>query len=265
MPLAANGFEAWVTIDGVEAQQFQLEDVDEPTGQTCYIASQLGKGFALHWKNMDVFCQTVGRIWVDGIECAGEIIRGPNFDARVAGRRTSADSVAPFLFAALELTDDDAFLDAAAHKDVGLIRMEVWTITQTGTRPYTSLTQPKETSSKIHERAKKGEGAHQIKFGAPVAEASRSAAVVQYLERVPLATFTFKYRSIDLLRANGIAPNPTPAAGKRKAEAGSSKQEGKGPKRVKKEAGHAFVPGEIIDLTRSKTPVVSSSEVIDLT
>ncbi|KAJ7661635.1 hypothetical protein B0H17DRAFT_1094043 [Mycena rosella] len=264
MPLVANGFEACVKIEGKEVQQFQAEATDEPSGRTCWIASELNKGFSIHWKNTDVFCQTAARIWVDGIECAGEIIRGPNFDASVSGRRTSATTTAPFVFSQLDLTDDDAFLDSATHKDVGLIRMEIWTINQIGTKAYTNQAASKE--SKIHERSKKGV-AHQIKFGAEVVEAPRAAAIITYLERTPVVTFTFKYRSIDLLRANGIAPNQNSGTGKRKAAdgpSGSLKQETKGQKRVKKEAG-SFVPGEIIDLTRSKTPVPSSSEIIDLT
>jgi hypothetical protein len=43
MRLAANGFEAWVKIDGEEIEHFHPETVDEPSGQTCWIASQLNK------------------------------------------------------------------------------------------------------------------------------------------------------------------------------------------------------------------------------
>ncbi|KAJ7091964.1 hypothetical protein B0H15DRAFT_777696 [Mycena belliarum] len=238
MPLVANGFEACIKIDGLEVQIFQPEAVDEPSGETCWIASELNKGFSIHWKNTDVFCLTASRIWVDGIECPGEIIRGPNFDASVSGRQTSATTVTPFVFADLDLTgiseiqprfirplDDDDFLDAGAHKDVGLIRVEIWTINQTGTIPYKTLAPT--TEHKIHERAKKGV-AHQIKLVVPVSVCARAAAVITYLERVPLVTFTFKYRSIDLLRANGIAPNT--GSGKRKAASGpsgSSSQENK--------------------------------------
>ncbi|KAJ7467175.1 hypothetical protein FB451DRAFT_407620 [Mycena latifolia] len=244
MRLVANGFEACVKIDGNEVQLFQPETVDEPSGQTCWIASELNKGFSIYWKNTDVFCQTASRIWVDGIECPGEIIQGPNFDATVSGRQTSATTVTPFVFSPLDLTDDDAFLDSAAQKDVGLIRVEIWTINQTGTIPYTNLAPTKE--SKIHERSKKGV-AHQIKFGAPVVANTRAAAVVTYLERIPVVTFTFKYRSIELLRANGIAPNLGTALGKRKAAAGPSgslKQETKGPEAGQERGGELHAWGD---------------------
>ncbi|KAJ7451844.1 hypothetical protein B0H11DRAFT_1821778 [Mycena galericulata] len=264
MPLKANGFEAWVRVDGQDAQHFQPETVNEPTGQTCWIASELNKGFSIHWRNTDVFCQTAGRIWVDGVECSGEITMGPNIEASVSGRRTSGSAISPFMFSSLNLTDDDAFLDSTAHKDVGLIRLEIWTITKTGNMPFPDVAPS--VDSKIHERATKKGVAHQTKFGEPIVEAPRAAAIVQYLEQLPLVTFTFKYRSIDLLRANGIAPNSV--LGKRNAVAGpsgSNKMETKGAKRVKKEAGQpvSFTPGGIIDLTRSETPV--ESEIIDLT
>ncbi|KAJ6594438.1 hypothetical protein B0H19DRAFT_1366306 [Mycena capillaripes] len=258
MRLAANGFEAWIAIDDQEVEQFLPKTVDYPVGQTCWIASELNKGFSIHWRNTDVFCQTAARIWVDGMECAGEIILTPNREASVTGRRTSGSTISPFIFSPLNLTDDDAFLDSVAHKDVGLIRVEVWTINMAGTKPYSNVPPPVE--SKIHERSKKG-GAHQIKFGDSVAHATRSAAIIEYLERSPLVTFTFKYRSIDLLRADELAPNQ----GSSKRKAGNSPNlETKAPKRVKKEAGQqAPLPGEIIDLTKSDTHV--ATEVIDLT
>ncbi|KAJ7020003.1 hypothetical protein C8F04DRAFT_313665 [Mycena alexandri] len=262
MPLQANGIEAWIIdpIDESEVQHFQPEAVDYPSGQTCWIASELNKGFAIRWRNTDVFCQTASRVYVDGVECAGEIILGPNREATVSGRRVSGSSVSPFMFSPLNLTDDDDFLDAGAHKDLGLIKLEIWTINMARSKPYPNIAAAEET--KIHERSKKGV-AHQIKFGEPVVHTTRNAAIVEYLERSPLVTFTFKYRSMDLLRANDIAPKA--GSRKRNAAAGPSGSLGdKNPKRVKKEGASENSPlREIIDLTRSESPV--ASEVIDLT
>ncbi|KAJ7121330.1 hypothetical protein C8R43DRAFT_1033875 [Mycena crocata] len=256
MPLRANGIEAWIQVDRHDATLFQPEAVEAPTGQTCWIASELNKGFSIHWKNTDVFCQTVARIWVDGIECSGEILRGPNFAASVSGRRTSSSTVSPFVFSPLQLTDDDAFLGSAADMDVGLIRLEIWTINMTGTEPYKNLAPAAET--KVHERDKKAV-AHHIKFGQPEVQAPRAAAIIEYLELIPLVTFTFKYRSIDILRAHDIAPKRV----KRKEGGGS--HDSKDPKRIKTEPG----PSVVIDLTREETPTSSKpstdSEIIDLT
>ncbi|KAF7357821.1 hypothetical protein MVEN_00828100 [Mycena venus] len=249
MRLQANGFEAWVTIDDREVDQFKPETVDYPSGQTSWIASELDKGFSIHWRNTDVFCQTASRIWVDGIEVAGEIILGPNREASVSGRRTSGSTMSPFKFSPLNLTDDDAFLDSGGHKDIGLIRVEIWTVNMLGKKQYSNVAPTEE--SKIHERSKKG-GTHQIKFAEEVAQPPRSAAIIEYLERSPIVTFTFKYRSLDLLRADGIAPNQ--GSSKRKALASPSGSEIKTPKRVKKEGGQQLTPtlGEIIDLTRER-------------
>ncbi|KAJ7680819.1 hypothetical protein DFH06DRAFT_1077812 [Mycena polygramma] len=277
--LIANGFEAWITIEGEEVEQYEPKTVEYPTGQTCWIASQINKGFSIHWKNTDVFCQTVARIWVDGIECSGEIILMPNREATISGRRASGSTVSPFVFSPLNLTgtvylidsayneprsspDDDAFLDSAAHKDVGIIRVEIWTINYTGSKPYRDNAPPP-VESKIHERSKKG-GAHQIKFQDSVVVSTRAAAIIEYLENSPLVTFTFRYKSLDLLKADGLAPSHS--SSKRKALTGSpSSSQIKGPKRVKTEPKPQVesAPGEIIDLTRSESPV--ATEVIDLT
>ncbi|KAK7005963.1 hypothetical protein R3P38DRAFT_3326409 [Favolaschia claudopus] len=205
MRLQANGFEAWININSREVEHFQPETVDNPSGQTCWIASEINQGFSIHWKNTDVFCQTAARIWVDGLECAGEIVSGPNREAFITGRRTSGSTISPFKFSALNMTDDDDFLYSTGNNDVGTIRIEIWTVTVTGTQPYNKAAPAPEM--KVHERSKKG-GSHQIKlvFADEVQEAPRSAAIIQYLEAFPLVTFTFKYRSMDLLRADGVAP-----------------------------------------------------------
>ncbi|KAJ7049688.1 hypothetical protein C8F01DRAFT_1181538 [Mycena amicta] len=206
MPLSANGFDAWIVVGDEETDVFKPELIDEPSGWTSWIASELGKEFSVHWRNTDVFCQTVGRVWVDGIECSGEILRGPNMDAKLTGRRTSGSTTAPFVFSKINFTDDDNFLDASSSRDVGLIKLEIWTINMTGTKPF--ATPAPVAESKVHERSKKGV-AHQIKFGTPVDGHLRAAAIIEYLEPFPLVTFQFIYRSMDILRANGIAPAKT--------------------------------------------------------
>ncbi|KAJ7071924.1 hypothetical protein C8F01DRAFT_1101886 [Mycena amicta] len=197
MPLSANGFDAWIVV-GDEGERMCTNPnlSTSRAGWTSWIASELGKEFSVHWRNTDVFCQTVGRVWVDGIECSGEILRGPNMDAKLTGRRTS-DPRRPH---------DDNFLDASSSRDVGLIKLEIWTINMTGTKPF--ATPAPVAESKVHERSKKGV-AHQIKFGTPVDGHLRAAAIIEYLEPFPLVTFQFIYRSMDILRANGIAPAKT--------------------------------------------------------
>ncbi|KAF7305873.1 hypothetical protein HMN09_00741500 [Mycena chlorophos] len=272
MPLSANGIDAWVAVGGYdsEAQTYQPEPFDgrdsdsSVSGWTAWIASELGQEFSVHWRNTDVFCQTVGRVWVDGIECSGEILRGPNYDTRVAGRRTSGSAVQPFVFERIELTDDDNFLHASSSRDIGTIKLEIWTINMTGTKPFSNSAPV--ADAKVHERSKKGV-AHQVKFvfllfkfGAPVEGNQRSAAVIEYLDTSPLATFTFRYRSIEILRANGIAParESTSRTTKRKSRTMSAgvKLEDKPPiKRFKREQRdpelltRTFKPGETIDLT----------------
>ncbi|KAK7000731.1 hypothetical protein R3P38DRAFT_1833889 [Favolaschia claudopus] len=261
MRLQANGFEAWININSREVEHFQPETVDNPSGQRCWIASEMNQGFSIHWKNTDVFCQTAARIWVDGLECAGEIVSGPNREAFITGRRTSGSTISPFKFSALNMTDDDDFLYSTGNNDVGTIRIEIWTVTVTGMQPYIKAAPAPEM--KVHERSKKG-GSHQIKFADEVQEAPRSAAIIQYLEAFPLATFTFKYRSMDLLRADGVAPSKIFSKRKASSSPQPSTSGTKIPnsKRVKKEATDSK-PGEIIDLTRSDSPV--ATEIIDLT
>ncbi|KAF7322033.1 hypothetical protein MKEN_00726100 [Mycena kentingensis (nom. inval.)] len=268
MPLSAEGIEAWIQVgydagdDGEEAEMYSAEATQTPSGPgwSAWIASQLGREFTIHWRNTDVFCQTVGRVWVDGIECSGEILRGPNHATKCAGRRTSGSTVAPFVFSNVNLTDDDTFLDSTSSREVGTIKLEIWTINMTGTKQF-SLKAPI-AQSKVHERTKKGV-AHQVKFGAPVEVSTRAAAVIEYLDSAPLVTFVFRYRSMDILRANDIVSEAEVKRAASRARGILVKQEEKPAKRLKREPTAAFKPGEIIDLTRDSP--APEPEVIDLT
>ncbi|KAF7315893.1 hypothetical protein MIND_00105900 [Mycena indigotica] len=263
MPLSANGFDAWIVVGDDEAEFYAPELLEEPSGYTSWIASELGKEFSIHWRNTDVFCQTVGRVWVDGIECSGEILLGPNMSTRVSGRRTTGSALSPFLFSTINFTDDDDFVDITSSRDIGLIKLELWTINMTGTKPFTDNAPVAE--SKVHERSKKGV-AHQTKFGEPVQGNMRSAAIVEYLETFPIVTFTFKYRSLDILQANGIAPASVRPA---KRKSGTVKLEEMAlSKRLKREplsVGRNGKSSEVIDLTRDSNSPPATAEVIDLT
>ncbi|KAJ7267545.1 hypothetical protein B0H12DRAFT_114310 [Mycena haematopus] len=207
-------FAAWVSIDGTEAPEYGVEISEDQKSATCWISSELGKKFAVHWKNTPYHSDTLGNVFMDGTKCDGIIIRaGTTKTATKDGVYDSQFSKRPFVFSALELTDDDAFLGSSLHQELGLIELKIEPIEVVSSEPATNVALLSEI--KVHERSKKA-ATQQITLAEP--ELFNTPRLVSICQTTgpELAKFCFKYRPADVLRANGIMP-PAPQQLKRKA------------------------------------------------
>ncbi|KAJ6454715.1 hypothetical protein C8R47DRAFT_1166845 [Mycena vitilis] len=182
--LDSKDFSAWVSIEGVEAPEYGPE-VSENQQDYLYglpPESEVGKNFTVNWMNRSVHGLTGGGVQVDGHKRVAFMDGIPETDTKTSR---------PFVFAPLELTDDDAYLESASHPHLGLIRLEIWRVdVGLWNGPYHSCLEHALVQSAQIRRGGSG----------------------------PLVTFSFKYRSLDLLRANGIA-EPAQRPEKRKASA----------------------------------------------
>ncbi|KAF7376580.1 hypothetical protein MSAN_00074400 [Mycena sanguinolenta] len=270
-------FSAWVCIDGKEVPEYSIEVSEADKTVTCWIASELGKKFSVHWKS-SFSGGTCGQVKMDGTECGGSLMRYPS-TAYIDGV-TDGRTLKPFVFSSLKLTDDDADLKAAPLPELGVIELYIYPSQESRlSRP--SIAPCDLSTLKVHERSKKAV-TQQIGL-APAEKLPKALGFVHAVRTGPnLVRFLFKYRPLDILRANGIAPPlvqpkaPTPApppeAAKRvkKENKPIIKQEiGEGKKRVgiKREAS------DVIDLTENsglrgkkrKIEGFIQGEVIDLT
>ncbi|KAJ6498911.1 hypothetical protein C8R45DRAFT_980349 [Mycena sanguinolenta] len=204
--LQCGEFAAWVSIDGTEAQEYGLEVSDDQKSVTCWIASELGKKFSVHWTNTSYDCDTQGKVYVDGNDSGGLVLLARKLPATATKLgATDTISVKPFVFSSLELTDDDAFLGGPSYQQLGLIELRIHEIKDakkelnSTTKFLTSLSE-----IKVHERSKKA-----ITQQITLAERellSKPLATLSYRLGAELAKFSFKYRPADVLRANGIIP-----------------------------------------------------------
>ncbi|KAJ7451853.1 hypothetical protein B0H11DRAFT_2201588 [Mycena galericulata] len=219
--LQSQDFSAWVTIEGVEAPEYGVETSENQQEISCWIPSEVGKKFCVHWSNISAPGLTGGGVQVDGHKCGFEAVASDTrpITAFMDGIAETDTKTRPFVFAPLELTDDDAYLESATHPNLGLIKLEIWRVDVGGGVAPSVIAVP--SKQKVHERAKKGSMNQQITFGAPVEHAQVQSAQIRRIGVGPLVTFSFKYRSLDLLRANGITPPPRPA--KRKASGSSGR------------------------------------------
>jgi len=278
------GFSAWITVDGTELKHFNVEILDNGNKATCWIPSEAGKKFTVNWRDSNRDSMIGGFIKMDGISCGGNTINPGVLRLPVTIQKSSmpASSMTekPFLFSPLELTDDDAYLDhGATSNNLGEIMIEIWRVTPIASAAASRMHFP--DAQKVHERSKKAL-AHRVKLGDEVYAPQKPTLQVKKIDMVPLVTFVFKYRSLDMLRANGIAPTSTtqkrPAEAQPEADVKEefvdieednadeiralehrlnalksrrSTSQGNPAKKVKRETRNqsAFVPGEIIDLT----------------
>ncbi|KAJ7141252.1 hypothetical protein C8R44DRAFT_763065 [Mycena epipterygia] len=278
-------FKAWVTVDGKEAPEYAIEMSEDQKTVTCWIASELGKTFSVNWTNVSFHGSTVGEVKMDGNSCGGKLIFGRTLPSSAFKNGvTDGTTLKAFMFSSLALTDDDAYLPGGPSRqleDLGVIELNIYPVHPNTSRIGVSTTSKDLSALKVHERSKKAV-TQQITLG----QAERLAVPVTFTSSKrtgpDLVKFFFKYRPIDILRANGIAPQnkrkaseldpaSTPVQEKKVSREKIEKVDG----RIKKESKHRIKQeGPIIDLTentrstkkvkRERRPFIQG-EIIDLT
>ncbi|KAF7778487.1 hypothetical protein Agabi119p4_2832 [Agaricus bisporus var. burnettii] len=235
---------AWITIEGDAAEVYDVQSSGNLV--TCWIASEVGKKFAVNWDNLTREFAMKASICIDGLLCDTHIMldaRGfpnkPN-SVGVSSARTSDYTRRDFMFAPLNISDDDRLLDSIDNSlDLGIIKIHLYRIkigrVENRVLEHRSGKQMLEAQV-VHERSKKA-GSHHVRFGNEYASPAPVIDMVQYkdidVDSKPYLTFEFKYKSlgqfyivypcsvcanscIDLLVADNIAPralhilSPTP-------------------------------------------------------
>ncbi|KAH9854612.1 hypothetical protein C2E23DRAFT_57464 [Lenzites betulinus] len=217
MPLQLGRYSVHIRCDDKELEMFDVKLENEKT-ISCWIPSEEGKAFSVHWK--DESSAAIMMVWcyMDGRKVAAGAHKTTR-TGKCSGVYKTAEQIAPFVFAPLVLTDDEAFANNnIISAELGTIRVEmirVQNFTSTQTPFYT---RDVHEIGPIHERNKKA-GVHTVALGPP------KKAVVSYghvpvgADDEPFAIFKFCYRPLALLQANGIAPPSAPPAKNKKRAA----------------------------------------------
>ncbi|KAJ7472671.1 hypothetical protein FB451DRAFT_300903 [Mycena latifolia] len=208
-------FFASVSVDGAELSEYAVECSADGTEAKCWIPSQNGKQFRVDFKNMDAREDFLveGVVTVDGIKFGGR-------DLKIRDRgsphvsTSSRDSVAasphtrrPLTFSKQALTDDDAYLNANISPHLGIIKVVFAQVPEPLVIAPGWIESPSFEPSILHERSKEATG-HSVQLGPQFR--SRLNVRAKPRENIKeLVTFIFKYRPIEFLRAEGIAPPVT--------------------------------------------------------
>ncbi|KAL1699177.1 hypothetical protein EV121DRAFT_296416 [Schizophyllum commune] len=244
--------DCWVEADGKPLDEYGVEFGDDGKSCVAWIPSKAGQEFAVSWRDLNpVPRQSAGYITADGNFVGGALLEGLQTMVRREGAQITADHIRRFRFGAVELTDDDSLLNKNLQ-NVGEIKIEIWRCRAGGYDAPPPLKVAE--STRMHERSKKGL-AHSVAFSQPQPLAKPIAfRQVTKLDAQPFATFTFRYRSIEMLRANGIAPLPEPAAPPRATSSASSPPVA-GPSRGRKRKASSPLTPER-DIKRDVKPVI---------
>ncbi|KIL58495.1 hypothetical protein M378DRAFT_86425 [Amanita muscaria Koide BX008] len=194
---------AYIKVDGTILPEYGVQTNEAEREVTCWIPSEVGKSFSVSWDHdtTNLSTDTAGYLVLDGRSVGGEITRkGSAKRPELASEYISPTTCRDFSFAPIKYTDDDGYLDVPTP-DVGYIQLTVWRIELGKIDTHRKLNDA--PNATLHERSKKL-GAHCVHFG----EVRNITPTTFYnTEKIEvLARFVFRYRPIDMLRANGIAP-----------------------------------------------------------
>ncbi|KAL7277241.1 hypothetical protein ACG7TL_009094 [Trametes sanguinea] len=261
------GYEMWISdSDGRRLPEYKLQ-IEGDDGKTagCFIPSESGRRFVVHWKDYNKAHHVAVRMCIDGVLNVGSICKPGRSGSRLGVRTSAADKYNPFQFADLRTTDDDSVLLTSGHaspEKVGTIEVRIMRIhPHTASVPFT----PSDHAGvgPVHERSKKL-GAHCVTCVRPLlhlmSRARAADVVLRPASAGPYATFVFRYRPAALLQAQGIAP---PAPGRGLDYEGPSQPSGSSGRRrerrapVKSERGpstndayaRACIPTEVIEVS----------------
>ncbi|KAF7305834.1 hypothetical protein HMN09_00737400 [Mycena chlorophos] len=228
-----NGFSGWISIDDNPVTEYAIEVDEARKTASCWIPSEVGKTFSVQWNNLSYNgTDTSARVSIDGTRCGRVVQRleRQHIPGAMYGVKQfeGGAKVRPFTFSTLATTDDDdalrLLLPDSISEHLGVIELSFIPIHVGEVVMDPSSARVKKyrlPDVVVHERSKKAVTQRVSLGNAAAAEVLPTAEVHELGPAV--VTFRFKYRPLDVLQANGIAPIPTSsssrlgATGKRKA------------------------------------------------
>jgi len=207
------GFDVQVVMDGRVLPQYHPQVHSAGAGPpvaSCWIPSAVGKEFKLRItpppapraSQWSFVLKLDGKapVVTNSVLLSGD--RAAQID--IAEEVISPTARRPFHFASLALSDDDALLWAAPSAQLGEIALEVNRVAAyvLVADACGSFTEP---SGTVHERALKKSTDHCVQFG-EVRQVENAPRYWKAVDSALAATFVFKYRTMDVLVAQGIAP-----------------------------------------------------------
>ncbi|KAJ7444904.1 hypothetical protein FB451DRAFT_1293799 [Mycena latifolia] len=206
--LTHRGFSAWIVVDGKPVPEYLVAEDTKAARVSCWIPSEEGQKFSVHWKDHGGKVDSCSFISLDGFVVPGRFLFGSGSTWR-DGVRSSATSERPFVFQKIEQDEPST---NAVNKDVGMITLRIKRIQRVASRPANPVQQlPSITLGK------RKAGDLCVSFGDDKQAFDQFAytwSVKPYEKDTPAGartpstyvSFTFRYRSREFLQMQGIMP-----------------------------------------------------------
>nr|GAT55852.1 predicted protein [Mycena chlorophos] len=163
---------AWITIAGVETDEYDIQVNEDSRTVTCWIASELGKLRTLRCTGRIaryLATSTQKSMWMVFPAMEFSIVKrthgGPC--SMVKDRARDATHFRMFTFSSVELSDDDELLEQTPNSELGVIKLEIWQISIGN--PLESSKMAEVSTGRVHERSKRGVS-QQVKSELPRAQ-----------------------------------------------------------------------------------------------
>ncbi|KAH9948820.1 hypothetical protein B0H21DRAFT_732224 [Amylocystis lapponica] len=224
MPELYNCINATVVWDDEGLHEELVEYAVTHAGEhdvNCYIASEARKSFGIIIDNHGLEAEAVLYCYIDGQLTETKLINDPGQASLLFGPTdSSGKNYRPYTFADIVVTDDDTIANPhdLSSKDLGtieirVIRVRVDADSESCLNATTESEIHKLSLAPIHERSKKV-GAHRVSLGSPIPAINQpiSEVDVALIDTIdaPYARFRFNYRSLEILKAQGIIPLSAP-------------------------------------------------------
>ncbi|KAJ7049713.1 hypothetical protein C8F01DRAFT_725786 [Mycena amicta] len=225
----SQGFSACIMIEGKPVVEYGVKKTKSDDGKThivtCHIASELGKKFSVNWTNESYrkHTRTHGNVKMDGLRCAGNTIHKDELPCTKKWKGVHCDdgeSFRHFQFSALTLTDDET-TSSLNSRELGVIELAMYPAKysakakKTPSKPIAGTEKNDLPQIIMYEREKKGL-TQQVSLAPPKLMVPLTLAAKpqtsKHAHRIgpDVVRFRFVYRPLDVLRADGIAVDPSP-------------------------------------------------------
>ncbi|KJA14689.1 hypothetical protein HYPSUDRAFT_48906 [Hypholoma sublateritium FD-334 SS-4] len=200
---------AWIQVNGVRLPEYATEISGSGTKASCWVPSEAGKNFEICYEDSLLAFGTTTKIYVDGVLLPGGRVvhpmqHRPQGFTTHRGIRIASDSYRPYVFSDCELIEDEEFVSTTSpHVGEILCVINEAKIKGYIKRPHTA--KPYDLPPlKIQEREKKGI-VHGTQLGSAIdrwsKKKTREVSNIRHL-----VTFEFKYRPLNVLKADGVVP-----------------------------------------------------------
>ncbi|OCH92214.1 hypothetical protein OBBRIDRAFT_818381 [Obba rivulosa] len=207
--LAHLSYAAWVTCEGKELSEYEVTLDKRKNRVTCWIPSQAGKTFTVHWRDMGSSVESATYLYLDGTVVPGHFLFGSGTAERGSMRVGEAEE-RPFMFATVQEDTEGTPSKKNASKHVGTIMIKIRQVRRTSPHAPNAPRVPPRSP-----RGRRTTGETYIGFG-PIRsshpQATNTWSIVPYDDKKPgsYVTFVFRYRPRDFLVMQGIMSRSDP-------------------------------------------------------